>query len=68
MTAIRFHGRGDIRLDHLEEPPCGKGEVKVSCPKHQFANGDNTEDANTSGICRQMRPAFVGICGSGTVN
>jgi hypothetical protein len=29
MLAARFHGRGDIRLDKVEEPPCGKGEVKV---------------------------------------
>lgn len=29
MTAVRFHGRGDIRLDQLQEPQCGKGEVKV---------------------------------------
>ncbi|PYH49503.1 uncharacterized protein BP01DRAFT_420446 [Aspergillus saccharolyticus JOP 1030-1] len=41
MKAVRFHGRGDIRLDEIEEPTCGKGQVK-------------------------LRPAFVGICGSGT--
>jgi len=29
MTAVRFHGRGDIRLDIVEEPQCGKGDVKV---------------------------------------
>lgn len=29
MTAARFHGQGDIRLDTLEEPQCNKGEVKV---------------------------------------
>lgn len=29
MTAIRYHGRGDIRLDTVEEPRCGKGDVKV---------------------------------------
>lgn len=28
-TAVRFHGRGDIRVDHVDEPRCGKGEVKV---------------------------------------
>lgn len=28
-TAVRFHGRGDIRVEHLDEPQCGKGEVKV---------------------------------------
>lgn len=29
MRAVRFHGRGDIRLDEVEEPICGSGQVKV---------------------------------------
>ncbi|CAG7959821.1 unnamed protein product [Penicillium nalgiovense] len=29
MLAARFHGCGDIRLEKIEEPPCGKGEVKM---------------------------------------
>ncbi|KAJ5812840.1 hypothetical protein N7447_009863 [Penicillium robsamsonii] len=37
MRAVRFHGRGDVRIDEVEEPVCGSG---------------------------QIRPAFVGICGS----
>ncbi|CAG7989855.1 unnamed protein product [Penicillium nalgiovense] len=37
MRAVRFHGRGDIRVDEVEEPICGNG---------------------------QIRPAFVGLCGS----
>ncbi|KAE8140632.1 chaperonin 10-like protein [Aspergillus pseudotamarii] len=37
MRAVRFHGRGDIRVDQIEEPVCQNG---------------------------QIRPAFVGICGS----
>lgn len=30
MRAVRFHGREDIRLDQIEIPVCGKGQVKVS--------------------------------------
>lgn len=30
MRAVRFHGRGDIRLDEIEEPVCGNGQVKAS--------------------------------------
>lgn len=30
MRAVRFHGREDIRLDEVEEPFCGSGQVKVS--------------------------------------
>lgn len=29
MTAVRFHNCGDIRVDEVEEPLCGKDEVKV---------------------------------------
>lgn len=29
MKSVRFHGPGDIRLDTVEEPVCGKGQVKV---------------------------------------
>lgn len=30
MRAVRFHGRGDIRIDEVEEPVCGNGQVKAS--------------------------------------
>ncbi|EAU37433.1 conserved hypothetical protein [Aspergillus terreus NIH2624] len=29
MRAVRFHGRGDIRVDQIEEPTCAAGQVKV---------------------------------------
>ncbi|PWY81046.1 alcohol dehydrogenase [Aspergillus eucalypticola CBS 122712] len=29
MKAARFHGRGDIRVEEIEEPRCGKGQVKM---------------------------------------
>lgn len=29
MRSVRFHGRGDVRVDTIEEPTCGKGQVKV---------------------------------------
>ncbi len=30
MKALRFHGQKDIRLEEVEIPRCGKGQVKVS--------------------------------------
>jgi hypothetical protein len=30
MEAVRFHGRNDIRVEIIDEPVCGKGQVKVS--------------------------------------
>lgn len=29
MRAVRYHGRGDVRVDQIDEPVCGEGEVKV---------------------------------------
>ena len=31
MEAVRFHGPRDIRVETIDEPICGKGEVKVLC-------------------------------------
>lgn len=30
MKALRFHGQKDIRLEDVEVPKCGKGQVMVS--------------------------------------
>ncbi|KAL4801139.1 chaperonin 10-like protein [Aspergillus venezuelensis] len=29
MRAVRFHGRGDIRVDQIDEPVCGDDQVKI---------------------------------------
>lgn len=29
MKAVRFHGQKDIRLEDVEVPKCGEGQVKV---------------------------------------
>ena len=29
MKALRFHGQKDIRLEDIEIPECGEGQVKV---------------------------------------
>ncbi len=29
MKAVRFHGQKDIRVEEVEEPQCGKGQIKV---------------------------------------
>jgi threonine dehydrogenase-like Zn-dependent dehydrogenase len=29
MKAVRFHGQKDIRFEEIEEPTCGKGQIKV---------------------------------------
>lgn len=30
MRAVRFYGRGDIRVDEIDKPVCGEGQVKVT--------------------------------------
>lgn len=29
MKSVRYHGPGDIRVEKISEPICGRGEVKV---------------------------------------
>ena len=29
MNAVRFHGQKDVRVEQIEIPKCGKGQVKV---------------------------------------
>lgn len=62
MRAVRYHGREDVRVDDVPEPVCGSGQVKVC------------QTNSTSRHCRggfqashhpKIKPAFVGICGSG---
>lgn len=63
MKSVRFHGPGDIRVDEISEPVCGKGQVKVLYPPIypclMVVHLTNTD---------KIQPAFVGICGSGMLN
>lgn len=59
MRAVRFHGRADIRLDEIEEPVCGYGQVKVC--QINIENLFHSDWFSSS----KIKPAFVGICGSG---
>jgi threonine dehydrogenase-like Zn-dependent dehydrogenase len=29
MSAVRFHGREDLRFEQVPEPECGKGQIKI---------------------------------------
>lgn len=31
MKSVRYHGAGDIRVEEISEPICGREEVKVHC-------------------------------------
>lgn len=62
MKSVRFHGPGDIRVDEINEPVCGKDEVKVLFKSHSCFLVMHVIDLD------KIRPAFVGICGSGMLN
>ena len=59
MKALRFHGQRDLRLEELEVPVCGKDQVKVGA--------DRRVDFRLRAEQDQIKPAFVGICGTGIV-
>lgn len=59
MLAARFHGRGDIRLEKIEEPPCGKGEVKVFRPYRMLISKSIRSllilySVDEAGLCRNL--------------
>ncbi|KAL2839858.1 chaperonin 10-like protein [Aspergillus pseudodeflectus] len=43
VTALRFHKRGDIRLEQLQLPPCGPDEVCVKVAYCGICGTDTTE-------------------------
>lgn len=70
MQAIRYHGQKDIRLETVDVPICGQGQVKVSMnsepsktPRYIVRLSETANDSLASHL--QVKPAFVGICGSG---
>ena len=64
MKAVRFHGQRDIRLEDVDIVPCGRDQVKVGTfPKYlvQYVN------LPVLNVGWQVKPAFVGICGTGMI-
>lgn len=59
MRSVRFHGPGDIRLDEVEEPVCGKGQVKVGLPSVIFSKNTDTMAIDETGICWDLRQRYV---------
>lgn len=53
MKVVRFHGPQDVRVEKIEQPKCGPGQVKVSF---------NPETSITDKP--QMRNTYCGLCGS----
>lgn len=58
MKALQFHASGDLRVDDLEEPACGKGEVKVS-PVGEQHERDITMAPDANGILWNLWHRYV---------
>ncbi|RDH38422.1 alcohol dehydrogenase [Aspergillus welwitschiae] len=75
MKAARFHGRGDIRVEEIEEPTCGKGQVKMRpsfvgiCGSdiHEYSGGPVLVPEEPHGITGTSLPVTLGHEFSGIV-
>ncbi|KAL9053555.1 MAG: hypothetical protein Q9206_003887 [Seirophora lacunosa] len=75
MKAVRFHGKGDIRLDDVEIPICGKGQVKVKpayvgiCGSdlHEYLGGANIMPTTPHPITKEKIPLTLGHEFSGVI-
>ncbi|GKZ88001.1 hypothetical protein CBS115989_2721 [Aspergillus niger] len=75
MKAARFHGRGDIRVEEIEEPTCGKGQVKMRpsfvgiCGSdiHEYSGGPVLVPEKPHGITGTSLPVTLGHEFSGIV-
>ncbi|GAD93333.1 alcohol dehydrogenase [Paecilomyces variotii No. 5] len=68
MRSVRFHGRGDIRVDTIEEPMCGKGQVKLrpafvgicGSDLHEYSGGPVLTPGKPHGITGRSLPVSIG--------
>lgn len=75
MKALRFHGQKDIRLEDIEIPSCGKGQVKVKpayvgicgTDLHEYLGGANIIPTTPHPITGENLPLTLGHEFSGVV-
>ncbi|KAJ5610960.1 hypothetical protein N7510_007679 [Penicillium lagena] len=72
MRAVRFHGREDIRVDEIEEPVCGSGQVKVSqilfvSNLHEFLAGPMAVPVHPHPVTGAKLPTTLGHEFSGII-
>lgn len=68
MKSVRFHGPGDIRVDEIEEPVCGKGQVKIrpayvgicGSDLHEYTGGPVLIPKTPHRITHSTYPASMG--------
>ncbi|KAL9588235.1 MAG: hypothetical protein Q9203_002950 [Teloschistes exilis] len=83
MKAVRFHGQRDIRLEEVEVPRCGKGQVKVAfftdtemnrpemrftrTDLHEYLGGANIIPITAHPITKEKLPLTLGHEFSGVI-
>ncbi|MCJ1456333.1 hypothetical protein MMC28_006694 [Mycoblastus sanguinarius] len=75
MKALRFHGQRDIRLDDVEIPQCGRGQVKVKpafvgicgTDLHEYLGGANIMPTTPHPITNEKVPLTLGHEFSGVI-
>ncbi|KAF7625057.1 alcohol dehydrogenase [Aspergillus flavus] len=75
MRAVRFHGRGDIRIDQIDEPVCQNGQVKIrpsfvgicGSDLHEYLSGPSTVPETPHPITNATLPVTLGHEFSGTI-
>ncbi|PYH86014.1 alcohol dehydrogenase [Aspergillus uvarum CBS 121591] len=75
MRAVRFYGAGDIRVDQIEEPVCGEGQVKIrpafvgicGSDLHEYTCGPHLVPLTPHAITGGQLPTTLGHEFSGTV-
>ncbi|OJI96689.1 hypothetical protein ASPVEDRAFT_48824 [Aspergillus versicolor CBS 583.65] len=68
MKAVRFHGPKDIRVEQIEEPVCGKGQVKLrntycgicGSDLHEYAAGPVLIPQKPHNITKTTAPVVMG--------
>ncbi|KAL3475502.1 chaperonin 10-like protein [Aspergillus californicus] len=68
MRAVRFHGPKDIRVDHVEDPTCGKGQVKLrntycgicGSDLHEYTTGPVLIPKEPHNITKTTLPVIMG--------
>ncbi|KAL5337746.1 chaperonin 10-like protein [Aspergillus crustosus] len=74
MRAVRFHGKGDVRVDQIDEPLCGEGQVKApidvcafSSDLHEYLAGPIVIPTEPHALTGGQLPVTLGHEFSGTI-
>ncbi|KAF1981815.1 GroES-like protein [Aulographum hederae CBS 113979] len=76
MRAARYYGKEDIRIEQIEEPKCGKGQIKIKpafvgicgTDLHEYLGGPTFAPTSPHPITKETIPITLGHEFSGTIS